>query len=161
MVEVGQGWEGSTYARKRSKIYTISVFRNIRRQIIFEIFGSNIFFSVCRYFKTDIFLRYTLYVQKDSKKRIKQERKTKIRKKKDGSRHIVQVRRGRSIQKWKKNIRYPYLFEQRYSLSVSFHDDTPSLYLSQLMPETSSFRNQLPCRSGNQWFQFHYPIVPA
>ena len=118
MVEVGQGWEGSTYARKRSKIYTISVFRNIRRQIIFEIFGSNIFFSVCRYFKTDIFLRYTLYVQKDSKKQIKQERKTKIRKKKDGSRHIVQVCRGRSIQKWKKNIRYPYLFEQRYSRNL-------------------------------------------
>ena len=46
-----------------------------------------------------IFFSDMLYVYKDSEKRIKLERKTNIRKKKDGARHIVQVRRGRSIQK--------------------------------------------------------------
>ena len=62
--------------------YLLSVLGNICIQIFFTISVSDLGISVNRYFKTDIFLCYTLSVYKDYKKQINSRRKTDIVKKK-------------------------------------------------------------------------------
>jgi hypothetical protein len=98
--------------------YLLSVLGNICLQIFFTISVSDLEISVNRYFKTDIFLCYTLSVYKDYKKQINSRRKTDIVQKKDGPCHIAPVRHRRSIRNSKKNIRFLFYVEQRHSLRL-------------------------------------------
>ncbi len=68
------------------------------------------------------YLIYVICLERH-KKKDKLERKTNIRKK-DGSHHFIQVHWRRPIRKWEKNIRYPYPFEQRYSLKIWKHSNS-------------------------------------
>lgn len=89
------GGDGERWRRRWRKtfhvFYLLSVLGNICRQIFFTFSVSNLEISVNRYFKTDIFLCYTLSVYKDFKKQKNSRQKTDIPKKKDGACHIVQV----------------------------------------------------------------------